>query len=108
LVVLLAALLTTLSQSSLAALLLGLAVLAALRWRALVVGGAVVAALAVGVAVVIAAPEQVGLHTKTSKGLDRSTRWCSSTSPSRCSSCSCAPSSGTAACSARASACSSG
>jgi O-antigen ligase len=73
LAVLWAGMVLSLSQSSFAALLLGLLVLAALRWRALVVGGAVVAALAVGVAVVIAAPEQVGLHTKTSKGLDRST-----------------------------------
>jgi O-antigen ligase len=63
----------SLSQSSFAALLLGLLVLAALRWRPLVVGGAVVAALVIGGAVVVAAPEQVGLHTGSSKGLDRST-----------------------------------
>ena len=63
----------SLSQSSFAALLLGLLVLAALRWRPLVVIGVAVAALVVGVVVVIAAPDQVGLHTGTSKGLDRST-----------------------------------
>jgi O-antigen ligase len=73
LAVLWAGMVLSLSQSSFGALLLGLLVLAALRWRPLVVGGAVVAALAIGVAVVVAAPEQVGLHTKTSKGLDRST-----------------------------------
>jgi hypothetical protein len=73
LVVLWAGMVLSLSQSSFAALLLGLLVLAALRWRPLIVGGAVVAALAIGVAVVIAAPEQVGLHTGTSRGLDRST-----------------------------------
>jgi hypothetical protein len=73
LAVLWAGMVLSLSQSSFAALLLGLLVLAALRWRPLVVGGAVVAALAIGGAVVVAAPEQVGLHTGSSKGLDRST-----------------------------------
>jgi hypothetical protein len=73
LAVLWAGMVLSLSQSSFAALLLGLLVLAALRWRPLVVAGAVVLALAVGGAVVLAAPEQVGLHTKTSRGLDRST-----------------------------------
>jgi len=73
LAVLWAGMVLSLSQSSFAALLLGLLVLAALRWRALVVSAVVIAALAVGGAVVLAAPEQVGLHTKTSKGLDRST-----------------------------------
>jgi O-antigen ligase len=73
LAVLWAGMVLSLSQSSFAALLLGLLVLAALRWRPLVVGGAVVAALAIGAVVVVAAPEQVGLHTGTSKALDRST-----------------------------------
>jgi O-Antigen ligase len=73
LAVLWAGMVLSLSQSSFAALLLGLLVLAALRWRTLVVAGALVAALAVGGAVVLAAPEQVGLRTKTSKGLDKST-----------------------------------
>jgi hypothetical protein len=63
----------SLSQSSFAALLLGLLVLAALRWRPLLVVGVTVAALAAGLVVVVAAPEQVGLHTGSSRGLDRST-----------------------------------
>jgi len=63
----------SLSQSSFAALLLGLLVLAALRWRTGVVVGVAVAAMAVGAIVVVAAPDQVGLHTGSSKGLDRST-----------------------------------
>ena len=63
----------SLSQSSFAALLLGLLVLAVLRWRPLLVVGVVAAALVVGVVVVVAAPDQVGLHTGTSKGLDKST-----------------------------------
>jgi hypothetical protein len=73
LAVLWAGMVLSLSQSSFAALLLGLLVLAALRWRPVVVGGVVVLALAVGAAVVVAAPDQVGLHTGSSKGLDRST-----------------------------------
>src|SRR4051794_16039253 len=73
LAVLWAGMVLSLSQSSFAALLLGLLVLAALRWRPIVVAGAVVLALAVGGAVVLAAPDQVGLHTKTSRALDRST-----------------------------------
>ena len=63
----------SLSQSSFAALLLGLLVLAALRWRPLLVVGVVAAALVVGAVVVVAAPDQVGLHTGSSKGLDKST-----------------------------------
>src|SRR5436190_921373 len=63
----------SLSQSSFAALLLGLVVLAALRWRPLLVVGVTVAALAAGTVVVVAAPEQIGLHTGSSQGLDRST-----------------------------------
>jgi hypothetical protein len=63
----------SLSQSSFAALLLGLLVLAGLRWRPLVVVGVTVAALVAGGIVVVAAPDQVGLHTGSSQGLDRST-----------------------------------
>jgi hypothetical protein len=63
----------SLSQSSFAALLLGLLVLAALRWRPVLVVGISVAALVAGGIVVAAAPDQVGLHTGSSKGLDRST-----------------------------------
>jgi O-Antigen ligase len=62
----------SLSQSSFAALLLGLLVLAALRWRPLLVVGVTAAALVAGTLVVVAAPDQVGLQTG-SKGLDKST-----------------------------------
>ena len=71
--VLWAGMVLSLSQSSFAALLLGLLVLAALRWRAVVVWGVTALALAAGIAVAAFAPGQVGLHTGTAKGLDRST-----------------------------------
>jgi O-antigen ligase len=71
--VLWAGMVLSLSQSSFAALLLGLLVLAALRWRAVVVWGVTALALAAGIAVAALAPAQVGLHTGTAKGLDRST-----------------------------------
>jgi hypothetical protein len=71
--VLWAGMVLSLSQSSFAALLLGLLVLAALRWRARVVWGITALAVAVGVAVALLAPAQVGLHTSTARGLDRST-----------------------------------
>ena len=65
LAVLWAALVLTLSESSFAALLVGLAVLAALRWRALpvlaVCGGGILVALVL----VLAAPGQIGIHTKS-------------------------------------------
>jgi O-antigen ligase len=66
LVVLLAALLTTLSQSSLAALVLGLVVLAALRWSVKWTVVAAVALAVVGVGVVLALPGvfKVNLSTK--------------------------------------------
>lgn len=73
LAVLWAGMVLSLSQSSFAALLLGLLVLAALRWRALLVGGVVAAGLAVALAVVFIAPDQVGLHTGSRQGLNRST-----------------------------------
>jgi hypothetical protein len=63
----------SLSQSSFAALLLGLLVLAALRWRTSVVFGITVAALVIGLVVVAAAPDQVGLNTGSSSGLNKST-----------------------------------
>jgi O-antigen ligase len=63
----------SLSQSSFAALLLGLLLLAALRWRGLVVGGVLAVALAIALAVVFVAPDQVGLHTGSRQALDRST-----------------------------------
>jgi O-antigen ligase len=71
--VLWAGMVLSLSQSSFAALLLGLLVLAALRWRTRVVLGVTALALAAGIAVAAFAPAQVGLHTGTAKGLDRST-----------------------------------
>jgi O-antigen ligase len=71
--VLWAGMVLSLSQSSFAALLLGLLVLAALRWRAAIVWGVTAVALAAGLAVAILSPAQVGLHTGTAKGLDRST-----------------------------------
>jgi len=63
----------TLSQSSFAALLAGLVVLAALRWapwRSLAVAGAVVA---VGVVVVVAFPDTVRLDLSSSESIDRAT-----------------------------------
>ncbi|MDX6655598.1 MAG: hypothetical protein QOH62_391 [Solirubrobacteraceae bacterium] len=73
LAVLWAGMVLSLSQSSFAALLVGLLVLAALRWRTVIVAGSVAVALAIGLAVVFIAPDQVGLHTGSLKGLDRST-----------------------------------
>jgi len=73
LAVLWAGMVLSLSQSSFAALLLGLLVLAALRWRASVVWGVTALAVVVAVAVALLAPAQVGLHTSSAKGLDRST-----------------------------------
>jgi O-antigen ligase len=73
LAVLWAGMVLSLSQSSFAALLVGLLVLAALRWRTVIVAGSVAAALAIALAVVFVAPEQVGLHTGSLRGLDRST-----------------------------------
>jgi putative inorganic carbon (HCO3(-)) transporter len=63
----------SLSQSSFAALLAGLAVLAAVRWRAApVVAAGTVAALAT-VAIILAAPAAVGLETGSERELDRAT-----------------------------------
>jgi O-antigen ligase len=73
LAVLWAGMVLSLSQSSFAALLVGLLVLAALRWRTVIVAGSVAIALAIALAVVFVAPEQVGLHTGSLRGLDRST-----------------------------------
>jgi len=73
LAVLWAGLLLTLSQSSFAALLLGLAVLGGLRWSprgALVVGLAVVA---IGAVVVVAAPGALHLELGSSKSADTAT-----------------------------------
>ena len=57
-----AALVLTLSESSFAALLVGLAALAALRWRPVPVVAVCAAALAVGIVVVVAAPGALGLR----------------------------------------------
>jgi O-antigen ligase len=63
----------SLSQSSFAALLVGLAVLAAVRWRAWPVIAAVVAALALLAIVVFAIPGSVNLQGHSAKSLNRAT-----------------------------------
>ena len=73
LAVLWAGLVLSLSQSSFAALLLGLAVLAALRWRPRPVLAAVAVAGAAALAVFFLAPGLVGLNSKSERGLDRAT-----------------------------------
>jgi len=61
LAVLWVALVLTFSQSSFAALLAGLAVLAALRWSPRIVGGGIGAVVLVGVVILLAAPGIVGI-----------------------------------------------
>ena len=68
-----AGLLFSLSQSSFAALLLGLAVLAALRWKPWPVLAAVAAAGAVVLALVLLAPGAFNLETDNRAALDRAT-----------------------------------
>ncbi len=63
----------SLSQSSFAALLVGLAVLAAVRWRAAPVIAAAVAAVAVLAIVVFAIPGSVHLQGHSAKSLNRAT-----------------------------------
>ena len=58
-----AALVLTLSESSFAALLVGLAVLAALRWRSLPVLAVCGGGMAIGLAIVLIAPGPLGLNT---------------------------------------------
>ncbi len=58
-----AALVLTLSESSFAALLVGLAVLAALRWRSLPVLAVCGGALVLGLAIVLIAPGPLGVNT---------------------------------------------
>ena len=60
-----AALVLTLSESSFAALLVGLAVLAALRWRSLPVVAVCGGALLIGLVLILAAPSQLGIHTSS-------------------------------------------
>jgi O-antigen ligase len=65
-----AAMLLTLSESSFAALLVGLAVLAGLRWRPWPVVAVCAVAAAVAVAVVVASPGTVGLKTDSFSSLN--------------------------------------
>jgi O-antigen ligase len=67
----------SLSQSSFGALLVGLAVIAALRWRARPVLAAVAGAAAIGALVVLFAGSSVGVNAGSDRGLDRATsgRW---------------------------------
>ncbi len=73
LAVLWAGLVLSLSQSSFAALLGGLAVLAALRWRARWMLAASVAAAAASAAVLLLAPGAIEVDTRTEASLDRAT-----------------------------------
>jgi O-antigen ligase len=73
LAVLWAGLVLSLSQSSFAALLVGLAVLAALRWRAWPVIAGLAAALAILAIVVFAIPGSVHLQGHSAKSLNRAT-----------------------------------
>jgi O-antigen ligase len=65
-----AALVLTLSESSFAALLVGLAVLAALRWRSLPVLAVCGGALAIGLAIVVIAPGPLGVNTDSFSSLN--------------------------------------
>ncbi|HVL30851.1 MAG TPA: O-antigen ligase family protein [Solirubrobacteraceae bacterium] len=73
LAVLWAGLVLSLSQSSFAALLAGLALLAALRWSVLRVLAAAAVAAAAGAAVLLLAPGLLGLERPSSASLDRAT-----------------------------------
>ena len=73
LAVLWAGLVLSLSQSSFAALLVGLGVVAALRWRPGPVLAATAAAGAAALAVLFLAPGLVGLDSRSERGLDRAT-----------------------------------
>jgi O-antigen ligase len=73
LAVLWAGLVLTLSQSSFAALLLGLLVLAGARWRARWALGVAAVALLFGVVLVVAAPKSVHLDLRSSKSADTAT-----------------------------------
>jgi O-antigen ligase len=67
------ALILTFSQSSIAALLVGLGVLAAVRWGWRPVAIATGAVLVVGLAIVLVAPKLVHVNIRSSKSLDRAT-----------------------------------
>ncbi|MEJ7783655.1 MAG: O-antigen ligase family protein, partial [Solirubrobacteraceae bacterium] len=73
LAVLWAGLVLSLSQSSFAALLVGLAVLAALRWKVWPVIAVALAGMAVGVGVALISPETINLKGKGSSAIDAAT-----------------------------------
>ena len=73
LVVLWGGLVLTFSQSSFAALLLGLIVIACVRWKAWPILAGVAAVGAVALAVVVAAPGVVGIDTGSKSPLDKAT-----------------------------------
>ena len=73
LAVLWAGLVLSLSQSSFAALLAGLAVLAAVRWRPGVVAGVAGAAVVAGAAIVLFSPGTFGLENTSDRALNRAT-----------------------------------
>ncbi len=73
LAVLWAGLVLTFSQSSFTALVVGLAVLAGLRWNPRIAVGAVSALAVAGVAVVLLAPGAINVDTGSGKGLDNAT-----------------------------------
>ena len=68
-----AGLVLTFSQSSFAALLAGLAVLAALRWSARWTGVVVLAAVVIGAGFVVASPRSLHLELGSSKSVDSAT-----------------------------------
>jgi putative inorganic carbon (HCO3(-)) transporter len=71
--VLWAGLVLSLSQSSFAALLGGLAVLGVLRWKPLPVLGAIATLAAIAVAVVLLAPNSLEIDTRSTASLDKAT-----------------------------------
>lgn len=73
LAVLWAGLVLSLSQTSFAALLAGLAVIAVLRYRPAVVGAVTMVVVVAGVAVVVASPKTFGLGNPSEKSLNRAT-----------------------------------
>lgn len=73
LAVLWAGLVLTFSQSSFTALLVGLAVLAALRWNPRIAIGVVGVLAVIGIGVVLVAPGAINLNTGSSEGLDNAT-----------------------------------
>ncbi len=73
LAILWAGLVLSFSQSSFAALLVGLAVLAALRWSVKWTAAVCAAAIVVGLGVVLLAPGTINLDLSSSKGADKAT-----------------------------------